>query len=465
MKYLSVLIGSLICFSVSASGQTASPVPPETPPIALPQDSRPEVLLPPPPPAEPLVLKPDPETGAYRLTVTQTVTRAWQANPEILAADSRVRQAYWALEEADSLPSSSVGLGSYQGNGQAFSNGNYISANRSDYYVWLLQPFRPLGSTGTGQRLAYHQLHQAQSEATLARIQLAQRSKDAYYKLMAAEQQLQVAQKNLELAEQVLNTTQLRFSKGSGPRLDEINATIQRNRSRQDVTLARGQWAQAQAQLAPLVGLAAENHLQTDGVLDPPPGQYLYDTLLELARQHPRLQVARDAQLQSNQARVLAEQQNNPTPNLMAVYDMVRPSYLVQLTLSIPIDWGVIGNDVRRKREIEVEKEQLLQREKLALSSDLRQAYASYQATYDNAISYNEEVLKPSEESTRITEYGYRRGALPYLQLLATQQQLSNIRKDYIERQLAVHLSLDALEAVVGRQLEGRESSAQTPEP
>ena len=423
---------------------------------ALPEMAVPDDIPPPPPPADPLILQPDAQTGAYRLTAVQAVEKAWQENPEVKAADARVRQAYWALQESDSLPSASLGLGSYQGSpGLALSSGNYISEGRADYYLWILQPFRPLGASASQRRIAYRDLTQAQSNAALTRIQISQRTKDAYYALMAAEQQLEVANKNLELAEQVLTTTQVRFAKGSGPRLDEINATIQRNRSRQDLTLGRGQLTQAQARLAPLLALPAHSLLQTEGVLEPPVGRYLYETLLQLARQHPRLQVARDALQQSTHVRELAEQQNNPTPNLFAAYDMVRPSYLVQLTLSIPIDWGVIRKDVRQKMEIEREKEQLLSSEQLALSSDLRAAYAGYEAAFDNAHAYSDEVLKPSEESARITEYGYRRGALPYLQLLTTQQQLSNIRKDYIDRQLSVHLALDALEAVVGRQLEG----------
>jgi cobalt-zinc-cadmium efflux system outer membrane protein len=429
--------------------------PPIEEPEIVPEIRVPEEVPPPPPPPDPWVLQPDAQQGLLRLSATQAVAQAWQSNPEIQAADARVRQAYWAYQASDSLPSASLGVGTWQGGGQALLNGNYIGEIRSDYYVWLTQPFRPLGSLETSRRQAYRGLTQAQSGATLARIQLAQRVKDAYYQLMAAEQQLLVAQQNLELAEQILQVTQLRFQKGAGPRLDEINATIQRNRSRQDLTLVKGQLGQARARLAPLLGLGGQSPLQTEGALAPPTGRYLYETLIGLARQHPRLQMAQEAVKQSSLARRLAEQQGNPQPNLYAAYDLVRPSYVVQLTLSIPLDWGAIRNDVREKRESEKEKEQTLYGEQLALSAELRSAFESYEAAFDNASSYQEDVLKPSEESTRITEYGYRRGAIPFLQLLTSEQQLSSIRKDYIERQLAVHLALNALEALVGRQLEG----------
>lgn len=450
-------LGVGLCLSCGAQSQPAADNPGTTPDPTVPQElALPEDIPPPPSPPDPLVLPRDASSGQIQVNLKEAVEKAWQALPEVLAADARVRRAYWAMQQADSLPSASLGVGTWQGGvGAALLNSNYISEPRADYYLWLVQPFRPLGSLSTSRQVAYRELTQAQSQATSVRIQAAQRCKDAFYRLMAAEQHLQVAQRNLDLAEAVLEISKVRFAKGAGPRLDEINATIQRNRSRQDLTLARGEHSQAQARLAPLLALSAHTPIQTSGQLEPPPGGFLYETLLDLARQHPRLQAAREAVEQSSASRKLAEQQNNPTPGLSATYDMVRPSYVVQLTLSIPIDWGIIRNDVRQKIEVEREKEQLLYQEQLTLASELKASFEAYKAAYENASAYLEEVLKPSEESAQITEYGYRRGAISYLQQLTTQQQLSSVRQDYIERQLAVHLALNALEAAVGRQLEG----------
>ncbi len=407
----------------------------------------------PPVPPSPFELTPE-SSGHYKLSVSRCVERAWSESPEIKASDSRVRQAYWAMQGSDAFPSTTLGLGSFQGSGEILNNGNYINSPSPDYYVYLTQTFKPVGTLATSRRIAFRDFTQAQQAAALVRIQLAQRVKDAYYTLLAAQEQVRTSESNLDLARRVLSTTESRFKAGAGPRLDQINATVQFNRSFQDLTLATSQVRQAQARLAPLLALPPQSEIDPDGVLAPPAGDFVYEKLVEIARQHPRLQAAEEALDQSAWQRKLSEQQSNPTPGIYAVYDIQKPSWLAQLMLSIPIDWGGIRNDVRSKAEAEKEKAQLLYSERFSLAAELRASFEAYQAAYLNAASYVEGVLKPAEESARITGFGYKRGAVPFLQLLSAQQQQESVRKDYIDRQLSVHLALDALEAAVGRQLE-----------
>ena len=411
--------------------------------------------LPPPPAPETLQLQPATPGGALSVTMQEAVRKAWGDSPVVKNADARVRETYWAWKEAGSMPSTNVGLGTWTGAGAAQENGNYISSRRPDYYAWLQQPFRPLGSITSARQVAYRDLTTARAQATLTRLQVANQVKDAFYSLLSNQQQLDVAEQNLNLAELSLQVTSKRFEVGSGPRLDQINATIQRNRARQDLVLLQGQRRQSEARLAPLLGLPATTSFQAGGTMDPPSLGLLYDVLLQTAAAHPRLQAAEEQVKQSYISRVLAQQATNPTPALNFVYDIVQPSFLIQATLSVPIDWGAIGNDVNQKREIQREKEQLLEQERLQLSSDIRTAYEAYQAALTAATSYKADVLTPTEESARITEFGYTKGALAYPQLLIIQQNLANTRKDYIDRLLNVHLSLDALEAAVGRELEG----------
>lgn len=415
----------------------------------------------PPPPAPPNPLEITPEaSGHYKLTVARCVEKAWAESPDVKASDSRVRQAYWALQGSDALPATQLGVGTMHGSGSALSSQSYGSGTSSDFYLYLTQSFSPLNTPNTARRIAFRNFTQAQQAAVLTRIQLAQKVKDAFYTLMAAQEQVRTAESNLDLARQVLNTTETRYKAGAGPRLDQINATVQYNRSFQDLTLANSQLRQAQAKLAPLLALAPQSQIETDGHLAPPACEFLYEKLVEMARLHPRLQAAEEALEQSAWQRKLAEQQSNPTPGILAVYDLQQPSWLVQLTLSIPIDWGGIRNDVRNKAEAEKEKSEFLYSERFALASDLRASFEAYQAAYLNATTYVDGVLKPAEESTRITEFGYKRGAVPFLQLLAAQQQQVSVRKDFIDRQLSVHLALDALEAAVGRQLEAYPAEA-----
>lgn len=436
---------------VSATTPTLAPVPEEG---DIPEVQRPEEIPPPPPLPDLLNLQPDPR-GVIALKLDEALQKAWQDNPEVRAADARVRQAYWAYQGSDALPSTNVGVGSFQGGGIALANGNYLSEERGDYYVWLQQPFFPFGQLNARRKVAFRDLTQAQAAAKSTRLQLARRVKDAYYSVLANREQVRMAEQNLQLADQLLRIATKRLEVGAGPRLDQLNSTVQRNRAHQDLILAQSEAQQAETRLSILLGFSPATRLEVQGNLEPEPLQLLADALLQEARNHPRLQTAVEAWEQSRQNRLLAETNANPTPGISAAYDLLRPTYVIQLTLSIPLDWGSIRNDVRQKQEAEREKEQLLESEKQSLSSEILTSYQAYRSAYQNASTFREEVLKPAEESARITEYGYTKGAVPYYQLLTVQQQLASVRKEYIDRQLSTHTALNALEAAVGKQLEG----------
>jgi len=163
------------------------------------------------------------------------------------------------------------------------------------------------------------------------------------------------------------------------------------------------------------------------------------------------VQAALYAVERSKRSVVLAEQQANPTPLLTFLRDIATHTYQFQIGLQFPNDWGQIRNEVRSREETVVEQEQNLQAAKLNVSSALKVAFEQYLGALQNASAFREKVLQPSEESTRITQYGFKRGAVPYLRLLTSQQTLAAVRKEYIALLQSVFLALDALEAAAGQ--------------
>ena len=445
------ILACVLLASTPGFGQSQEPLERQMeklPDLEIPDDL-PAPILPP----DPLIVPRSPKTGALQLTVQQAVELCWQDNPEGRAADSRVKQAYWSFHAAASPPSASVNLGTWQGNGQALLNGNYISENRADYYIQLVQPFWPLGSLKTSRRVAYKDYTVALANAKSVRVKLAQQVKDGFFLQVANQQRLQVAEQNLLFAESIYAIARTRFQDGAGPKIDLINAGIQRNRAEQDRILARAAFLQARDRLCPLLGVAAHTEVDCLGGLENPPLTLVYEVLADLARNNPRIRMAEETLERTRHATVLASQANNVTPTVSVAYDIVRPSYLVQMQLNIPLDWGRVRNDTRKHIEMEREQEAHLQVARLAVSSDLKAAFDNYQGAYLATSNYREKVLSPTEEMTRITQYGYTRGAIPYLQLLSTQQTLASVRRDYIDLQLSVQLALNALEAAVGRSL------------
>jgi len=370
-------------------------------------------------------------------------------HPRLKAAQARLEQAGIAQQWAGAPPSAQLGVASWQGRGDALINSNYTALNRPDYYVFMQQSLHPFGQPATRRKLAEQEQETLKAEVEQLHLQLTQQLKDTFYRLLAAQEQCKFARENLDLAEDLLEVARQKLRAGSGPRLDEVNAQIQRNRARQELALLESGLRQQQIALATFLSLASDTRLVCVGELEAPQPQSELEQPTEL-QDHPRVRWARSSLEATVTQKDLAQQQGNPTPAVSAIYDLVRPSYSVNLSLAIPLDWGQIGSEVAQKEKQIEEKTALLRLEEQQLGGERAQAWQAYLVAYDQAEAYQREILSPAEETTRITRYGYQRGALPYFQLLTSQQQLAAIRKDYVGRLLEAHLAKHALEAALG---------------
>ncbi|MFN8605979.1 MAG: TolC family protein [Vulcanimicrobiota bacterium] len=416
-----------------------------------------------PPQVDPLQLVPDSQ-GVFKLDLEQAVQRAVSVHPSVLAANARVRSAYWAFQKAASMPSTQITVATIPGTNVAGSlpGGNnpsgagagfatFAANGLTDTYVQVTQPFMPIGSFSASQKVAVQDYRVAVADYETSQVSIRRQVKDAFYNLLAAQETVRVVQNNLDLANEGYTIAQKRFTSGAGPQLDLIDSGVQLSRANQDLVRSQANLKQAQATLAPLLNLPAQTPIECEGSLDAPSLELAYSKLLELAQKNPQIQSALFSLERSRRSVTLAEQQANPTPLFTFLRDIATHTYQFQIGLQFPIDWGQIRNEVRSKEESVVEQEQNLQAARLQVSSNLKVAFEQYLGAMKNAADFREKVLQPSEESTRITQYGFKRGAVPYTRLLTSQQNLAAVRKEYIALLQSVFQALNALEAAAGQ--------------
>lgn len=416
-----------------------------------------------PPALDPLQLVPDAQ-GQVKIDLDQAIQRGLSTHPDVMAANARVRSAYWAFQKAASIPSTQITVATIPGTNVAGSvpGGNnpsgagagfatFAANGKTDTYLQVTQPFMPIGSFSASQKVALGDYRVAIADYNSSQVKLRQQIKDAFYNLLAAQESIKVVQNNLDLANESYTIAQKRLSSGAGPRLDLIDSGVQLSRANQDLVRSQAGLKQAQASLAPLLNMPGQISIEGTGSLDTPTLDLAYSQLLELAQKNPQVQSALYAVERSKRSVDLAETQGNPTPLFTFLRDLPTHTYQFQVGLQFPIDWGQIRNDVRSKEESVVEQEQNLQSVKLGVSSSLKVAFEQYLGAMKNAADFREKVLQPSEESTRITQYGFKRGAVPYVRLLTSQQNLAAVRKEYIALLQSVFVALDALEAAAGQ--------------
>lgn len=401
-----------------------------------------------------------------RLTQQAAVEQGLRANASLRAAQARVQSAYWSYQKAASLPSTQVTAGTIAGSNVAGSvtGGNnpsgagagfatFAANGRTDTYVQISQPFLPLGSGETVRRVAWEEYCQLSATYQAAQSVLRQQIRDGYANLLAAQELLAVAEGNLQLAQEVNRLAEARYSSGAGPQLDLIDAGVQQSRANQEVVRARASLHQVQAALAPLLNRTAGQPLVAEGQLSVPALELDFEGLLARAQENPQVSAALSALERSRASQRLAEQQTHPTPSLSFLHDWTTQTYQVQVGLQFLLDWGQTRNEVRARESQVAEQEATLESTRLTVAAQLKSAHELYLGAAQNAAEFRQKVLQPSEHSARITQYGFRSGAVPYVRLLSSQQNLAAVRKEYIALLQTAHLAWDAVEAATGQPL------------
>lgn len=386
------------------------------------------------------------------LTIDQALSCAEERNPELAASTAQARKAYFAWQGIGSFPTSRVGFGLSRGQGQAALNS--ISGGPRDEFVIAEQELPAFGVQSALKDAAEHELRAAEARLAQARAQVRKDVKDAFYTLLASQESVLVEEANVVLAQQVLQTNEKFVAQKKGSRLDLLAAQVQRNRAVKDVQIALGEQGDARADLARVLGLMDGRELRAVGELQMAPLEFSLAALLERAAAAPLNLASQETLERARKEWTAARRQSLPSPSLFALYDFRVPSYQLGAQLSIPLDWGQIRNEARQREEDAREQEARMRATQLQVVADVQSAYATYETALRNAAVYLRNIVSPQEEAVTLSRAEYAARTIDYDQMILAEQQLEEVRLEYIDILLNVRLATHRLELALGSPLQ-----------
>lgn len=386
------------------------------------------------------------------MTISDALTMCYARNPELAAARADTRQARSSYHLAGVFPTGSFVGGASRGWGPAALSS--FSALPRDEYIQFQQPFFPFGAMKKGQYVAWLNWKQAEARLFFTKIQLMRQTKDAFYETLASQRRLVILRSNRELARQIFESSEKETRSRRNRRLELLASRVQFNQVQQALVQGQGDLEADRADLGQLLGMPRGIDLEVIGTLDTEYSHLKLDELLKLGESSPALMAVRQATESGHEQVKLASLQGNPVPSLIALYDFRLPSYIVGAQLTVPLDWGQIGFDVQSKERAAAALDERYRASQLELSSDIQKAYAAFIAGAINSANYEEDVLQPQEEAVKLIQADYSQHKLDYDVVLLAQQQLEEIRVEFLRQQLTERLALNALEEAVGAALE-----------
>jgi outer membrane protein, heavy metal efflux system len=312
-----------------------------------------------------------------------------------------------------------------------------------------------------GKRIALAREEQAATELDISILsrQIRQRTRQAFYAVIASREQTGQAKAALDLATRLRDIVQQRFDAGDVAEIEVIQADVELARATAEYETAAQAQKTADAQLAALLNFPVTEAANIQGRLSDIPKIESLQAANDIAmRSNTNLQRATE-EVQLEQRRLqLARAQRIPNVEIQAGADLNSPNEFSvgprgQIAVSVPLFYhgqGEVGQSTSRLEFLRL----TLQALRTNASADVAAAYFDYLAKAHHAEQYVQKIVPQSVKLQEMAEDSYRSGKSNLLTLIDAQRKLNETRKTYLDSLLAVQSSFATLEEVVGAPLD-----------
>ncbi|MEX0937951.1 MAG: TolC family protein [Pirellulales bacterium] len=359
--------------------------------------------------------------------------QAWAVgnNPALAVAAARVQAARGNWIQAGLPPNPVL---SYQGN----EIGAMDSAGMQGGSIG--QTFITGGKLTYSQAAAAQQLRQVEQQLAAQQRRVENDVAVAYFDVLVAQRRIELAEQLLRVAEDAISATEELL------RIGEVSET-ELNQARNESSLANIQLIKARSgytagwrRLAAVVGVPEIEPVRLLGDVDQGIPQLTWETsLARLMAQSPQLTAAL---AQVEEARWLVRRaQAEPVPDVSVQVAVMKNTAtgdtVSSVTAGIPLplfNWNQ-GGITEAQADLRGAQSDV-DRTALRLQSELADAFLAYDVARQEVARYQEEILPNSNANLELAQEGYRRGLQGFLTLLVAW-------RNYAENHLAF---LDALE-------------------
>lgn len=377
------------------------------------------------------------------LTLNDAISRAVEANRTILAARTARAIDVAGIRAAGQRPNPEVS----------------VEAERETPH-WAFGTTVPVEVSGKrARRIDVANATLAVTEAETARITADIRAdvRRAYYRVVAAQRRVQVAQDLETIATRARDAAQDRFQTGAAPRLDALQAQLALSEAQNESVSARGELEAARAELNTLLAYPPDAAPDLSDTLEGGPLPTVQDASQRALAGNAEL-VVLERRLDEARARVnLAKAMRRPDPNISATitYD-AKPEFTtgwrIGGAIALPIfttgraDVAVAEATVNRAT---ADRDARAAEITGAVAAALARAAAARQAL----LRYQTDVLPASLQVEAMAQESYTSGQTGLPALLQTLQTAREVRRRALQAGLDYQLALAELEHAMGTSL------------
>ncbi len=354
---------------------------------------------------------------AQPLGLQQALERARAANPELAAARQNVRVAEASVEAAGQLANPTLS--------------GSVGPDEPQQLATLEVKAPILGQRGTAIAAAEREADVQRAGQKLQEVKVLAAVRRSYFGLAAAQLRARLAEDALGLARDLETRIEAKVAAGSAAQLELEQARLLRRRAGQERDDRASALTGAREELARLLREEQPGTLEAGDPLLPVPPAPPLEALLQSAGHHPEvesLRRERDAALaRADRERAAVR----PLPILSLTLEHLQSTPAIGLRAGLAFDLPLLswnrGNVHQAQAQAELASMQAqgaLQR----LRSEVRAAWARWQAAAARARSYADDIVPAAQRLEKMARDAWDLGRAPLLAVLQAETDLNSTR-------------------------------------
>jgi cobalt-zinc-cadmium efflux system outer membrane protein len=387
-------------------------------------------------------------TDARVFHLDDVIELALNRNPTLAAAQGTLEQAQGQRVAAGAYLNPSISGSAGRGAIRDPSTGVAIT----EHTITVEQPLEWPDKRAARQRAAEAGLASAYAGLEEARLTVVAEVKVAFYQLLLAQQDADLAKQNLRTVQEVADVVQAKVSTGEAARFEGIKATVEVQKARKEVDRSENALVVAQARLDVLTGKALGPGFTIRGKFaSVRPGLDRQALIARAVERHP---VIRRHQKLVEQAasQVMQERASRiPAVSVQGQYHREAGDESLTAGLSVPIPiWyrrqGEIGMVLGAQRRAEAER--------LRVQNELEQAVTQHaqevQTAHGQIRVFEEGLLKQAKEALDIAQFSFQHGTASLLEVLDAQRVYRQTLIEYAQARADLSIALSRLDRATG---------------
>lgn len=276
---------------------------------------------------------------------------------------------------------------------------------------------------------------------------------DAWFAVLAAQEQLRLAQASSELAQRAAQATGRRVVAGKVSPVEETRAKVAAASVTLELLRARSELAVARKKLSAMWGNPSPRFEKADGDIDQLPALPDQAMLHHRLAQAPAMALAR-SELASRQSLAqveLSRRVPDVTLNLGSKRseELGRSQLIVGFSVPLPLFDRNQGNVLETARRVDKARDELSSTA-LRLDSDLAQAREDFDLAREQALALRTDIVPGAQSAYAAATTGFENGKFGFLDVLDAQRTLLDARSQYLNALAQAHRAYASITRILG---------------